>query len=298
MNKNFYIFILSMILSVYSTFAQETLGHIDGSETTSYVSKSNPGYGNFSGTFKVMYYSTDGEETTFTVSAHNLPSNITVDYISPSTFNSDTHGEVFEIVFSGNMGDPYASTYFYIKCTGGTTDYYKKINLVFEEDPVIPEISYYNSDLTSQVTPDPLTAQNVIYLQTGFKFTALSVNHLLKTELVEGSAKSAVYTNINTQSEFEEDEINTIINYRKSGSLDQKTKLVLYPNPTRDKLTIENLNQEYSYAVLSTNGVIIKQKQRNTGTINIDISDQSNGVYFLMIKTQNGEIIYEKIVKM
>jgi hypothetical protein len=75
----------------------------------------------------------------------------------------------------------------------------------------------------------------------------------------------------------------------------EKTILKVFPNPTKNTLTIENIEhiEIESISLLNTNGQIIKQfDSKNT---QLDLSNISSGLFLLKISYNNGELI-EKIL--
>lgn len=63
-------------------------------------------------------------------------------------------------------------------------------------------------------------------------------------------------------------------------------KIKLYPNPANGIITIELLNiNDYTFKISSLNGKIISKGKLNQGTNNIDISRQSDGIYFITISS-------------
>lgn len=76
----------------------------------------------------------------------------------------------------------------------------------------------------------------------------------------------------------------------------EKQKLVIYPNPVKDILTIQNINNEeiYNIEIYSTTGKLVKQADKNNDYINVE--DLALGFYIVKIYTSNGTV-NEKIVK-
>jgi photosystem II stability/assembly factor-like uncharacterized protein len=79
-----------------------------------------------------------------------------------------------------------------------------------------------------------------------------------------------------------------------------KSKITVQPNPTNDKITVifdlDVLN--YSYRLISYDGKLIAKNKINQKLEEIDMSNQSNGMYFLYLENEKGEINFiEKIVK-
>ena len=70
----------------------------------------------------------------------------------------------------------------------------------------------------------------------------------------------------------------------------------VFPNPAKDKLTVQCKQKAESIEIFDINGMLlIKQKMQSYNAI-IDMNELSNGIYFLRVKTEAG-IIERKIVK-
>lgn len=71
----------------------------------------------------------------------------------------------------------------------------------------------------------------------------------------------------------------------------------IYPNPTKDLLTIENLNQnELKVSIFSLDGnLILKQLNSREKLIPIQLNSLQNGVYFMILES-NGNQFIEKII--
>jgi hypothetical protein len=72
------------------------------------------------------------------------------------------------------------------------------------------------------------------------------------------------------------------------------------PNPTSENITIQSSNQSFENAsVTLTNSIgqiILKKENINSTTINLDISSQTSGIYFLTIENQGAKTT-QKIIK-
>lgn len=73
-------------------------------------------------------------------------------------------------------------------------------------------------------------------------------------------------------------------------------KTVLFPNPSTSTIFIESYFEITSYKIESLTGQIIKQGNPNTKLFSIDISSLINGIYLIVVKTDNG-IITKKLIK-
>src|SRR5690606_12724987 len=73
-------------------------------------------------------------------------------------------------------------------------------------------------------------------------------------------------------------------------------QLLLYPNPTKDLVIIDNLpHGEIQMIVFDVNGKELVSKIANTQTARIDTSNLPNGVYIVRLDYY-GEIVHKKLV--
>lgn len=70
----------------------------------------------------------------------------------------------------------------------------------------------------------------------------------------------------------------------------------VYPNPTSGIVTIEGKSNLKSIQLFDVQGRLLQTKLQNDVSASIDISDKSNGIYFLKITSETG-IKVEKIIK-
>lgn len=94
----------------------------------------------------------------------------------------------------------------------------------------------------------------------------------------------------------------TVLDVIKDGKSSVNTPLIkIFPNPTQYFLTIEfteDSNEKYKVSVSNLIGTeIFKEEVCESTKINIDLSNQVNGIYVLKIKTDNQENISKLILK-
>lgn len=71
----------------------------------------------------------------------------------------------------------------------------------------------------------------------------------------------------------------------------------VYPNPAKDQIQIETTTQVNSYQIVDLNGkIILNSNDTFNNTSVVDISTLSTGIYNLIIKLNNGDLVQEKIV--
>lgn len=60
-----------------------------------------------------------------------------------------------------------------------------------------------------------------------------------------------------------------------------KNKILVYPNPAENSLTVSNIEKKSSISIINIYGQTIKNIYSITENINIDITDLNNGIYFV-----------------
>jgi hypothetical protein len=76
------------------------------------------------------------------------------------------------------------------------------------------------------------------------------------------------------------------------GVIENNTSLTVFPNPSKDKITIEGL-EAAEMQVFNTLGQLVKTVK---GTNEIDVSDIAEGVYLLRVSTIDSEIYQTRLV--
>ena len=75
-----------------------------------------------------------------------------------------------------------------------------------------------------------------------------------------------------------------------------QSKVQVYPNPNNGKFTIQSLDENIlSYTITNSLGEIILQEKINQDFLELDLSAQSKGLYFISIETVAG-IILDKVI--
>ena len=70
-------------------------------------------------------------------------------------------------------------------------------------------------------------------------------------------------------------------------------KIAVYPNPVRDMLHIDNANN-VNVSIYAANGQLVKQINEVNGSMTVNMSEMSNGLYFVKIQNENATRV-EKI---
>lgn len=73
-------------------------------------------------------------------------------------------------------------------------------------------------------------------------------------------------------------------------------QLSVYPNPVKDKLTIQLNDHEAEIFVRDANGTTVYEA-KHSGTAEVNMATMARGVYFLVIRTQSGNELVKEIVK-
>ena len=71
---------------------------------------------------------------------------------------------------------------------------------------------------------------------------------------------------------------------------------LIYPNPIIDNITITSKDEIHTFEVYNYQGQLVRQKDCDSFTESLDLSDLSNGIYFLKLKTDK-ETFTQKLIK-
>jgi hypothetical protein len=77
------------------------------------------------------------------------------------------------------------------------------------------------------------------------------------------------------------------------------SKLAIFPNPSKNTINVNNLNNDYNVLTVSNiNGSVIKQISiLNKLNISVDIENMDNGMYFLNFFNKKGVVTTQKFIK-
>ena len=137
--------------------------------------------------------------------------------------------------------------------------------------------------LTATVLPTNATNQNVTW-STGAWWIANVDQSGLITASSEGIAIITVTTEDGSYT------AQCIVTVTESSSIDlaQYVGINIYPNPVKNYLFIHTDSENIkSFAIISVQGMIVKKEQYTSNKV--DVSQLPEGIYFLVIKTGNGE---------
>lgn len=191
------------------------------------------------------------------------------------------------------------------RCTITISD---QIEVLAQDDPQCNSINCPQNlvfDTTESLTLATYQAANTIVTNTNYLVNAGSTITLVAGNSITLSPSSEVKANSSsnftarlapctqTSARF-----NDIQETKEFSALD-KDKLTLYPNPTKELITISSSNINLkSITVYSIDGKLIcSQNTDKTTSYQLNISNYQNGIYLAIIETEDGKIHKEKIIK-
>lgn len=77
----------------------------------------------------------------------------------------------------------------------------------------------------------------------------------------------------------------------------QSQNINLYPNPTNNIVELQNINQEYNYALYAITGVCVQKGSVGIEKNSITIDNLSSGIYVLQLDDKNGKLSSYKVIK-
>lgn len=75
----------------------------------------------------------------------------------------------------------------------------------------------------------------------------------------------------------------------------EKSTVTLFPNPSADRITV-NAPQQSTISVISPSGSIIYQQKTTSETTEINLANQSSGIYFVKISNDDFKSIIKKVI--
>jgi len=71
----------------------------------------------------------------------------------------------------------------------------------------------------------------------------------------------------------------------------------LYPNPAINFVELQNVNQEYNYALYAITGVCVQKGSVSLENNHINVENLSSGIYVLQLDDKNGKLSSYKLIK-
>ena len=176
-------------------------------------------------------------------------------------------------------------------CEGGTTNYV--VNVL-----PLPDLSVF---IDGEITIDGDGNVTPYVLDTGLNTFDHNFEWYLNNTLI-------VDANSNTYTASEEGEYSVYVtsvvtncsNFANAivteSIIEDVTDLVMYPNPTFDSLSFNNINKVMSVQISNQMGQTVLYKDLNTKTGTIDLSDLNVGIYNIVFETESG-IVNQRIIK-
>lgn len=69
--------------------------------------------------------------------------------------------------------------------------------------------------------------------------------------------------------------------------------IVLYPNPTKDKFTLDGMEGNTKVILMDMNGSVLKTINSDQTNLEMDLSDFTNGMYFVRLQTEKGSALFK-----
>ncbi len=84
-----------------------------------------------------------------------------------------------------------------------------------------------------------------------------------------------------------------------TSSIDENAteRIIVYPNPVKDLLTLNNINENYQVKVLNSLGQPVINKNITQSQHSIDLSQLDKGIYFLQLSNNSEEVKTLKLIK-
>ena len=155
---------------------------------------------------------------------------------------------------------------------------------------------YASMDGTSQATPC-VTGVICLMLQKKSHLTPAQICEALETTATKLSETKSNETGsgcVNALLALEE-----IENYEDTTGINDNlmADFKVYPNPVQDRLYIETSTQTQSIEVYDVYGRLqVTKTPSHQGDLSVDVSDLNSGIYFVKIKTEEGNIV-KRIIK-
>ena len=113
---------------------------------------------------------------------------------------------------------------------------------------------------------------------------------------VAPAAKSVAHTTIKLTSDAGEIEYAVEIDGELLSVNELSSKVTVYPNPANGSVRVEAGNGIESINVYNVLGTLVETVNANGKTVNVNLSDYSDGVYFFSIRQNNGTVSNQRVV--
>lgn len=112
----------------------------------------------------------------------------------------------------------------------------------------------------------------------------------------EQSAKSVAETKVVVASDAGVVEYIVSIDGELLSVNELSSKVMVYPNPANGSVRVEAGNGIESVNVYNVLGTLVETVNANGKTVNVNLSDYSDGVYFFSIRQNNGTVSNQRVV--
>ncbi|WP_293893804.1 T9SS type A sorting domain-containing protein [Flavobacterium sp.] len=118
-----------------------------------------------------------------------------------------------------------------------------------------------------------------------------------KNTLVQGntvSKRANIYFDYNAPVDTNQE--NTTFQALSNPYFEVDASILVYPNPTKGNVNINSNHTIHSVQLFDVQGRLLQTSLVNENQITIDVSSQSNGIYFIKVLSDKGALV-QKIVK-
>lgn len=200
-------------------------------------------------------------------------------YSSGNTWSTKEKTQEIKVTTSGN--------YFVMVNNNGCSDTSSNINIIVKTKPAMPTVKQNGNTLASSsvngnqwnFNGQPISGANSQFYtinKSGFYSVTVTINGCSTTS----TPLNVTTTNLN--------EIDSYIDFS------------IYPNPAKEKLTIDisnNIANHYLLKITNTLGQIVVSSELNKNVSDIDINNLYRGVYFIqLVNPENNLISIKKVI--
>lgn len=272
--------------------------YTDGTPPTTIVSVKNTSSGLNSATFKIDGGSDDNiDRYEYSVNGGA--------YVNNSTSNEFTISNL-----QSCLDEYYLIAVKAVDKAGNVTSFSGNVH-VKTNDPTPATLTFNTNKSAADLREKALS---IIYLQTGFVFNSLQANKtavlsigsqcsssLKSSVFIDESEESSAllevqdnkseYFNIENAPSFTS---NSFLTYEQLQNTDVPKVITLFPNPTSGIVTISGIKSTSTIVVTNNKGVTVYSNTNVVDDIEIDLSDNPTGVYYLTVNNEEG-VYFDKI---